>query len=31
LEHGVNVVNDKDAPVLQVEGFKVLLSMEEKS
>jgi DNA-binding MarR family transcriptional regulator len=30
LEHGVNVVNDKDAPVLQVEGFKVLLRMEEK-
>jgi hypothetical protein len=31
LEHGVNVVNDKDAPVLQVEGFKVLLRMEETS
>ena len=29
LEHGVSVVNDKDAPVLQVEGFKVLLRMEE--
>jgi len=29
LEHGVGVVNDKDAPVLQVEGFKVLLRMEE--
>jgi len=28
LEHGVNVVNDKDVPVLQVEGFKVLLRME---
>ena len=31
LEPGVSVVTDKDAPVLQVEGFKVLLSMEEKS
>ena len=30
LEHGVNVVSDKDAPVLQVEGFKVLLRMEDK-
>jgi hypothetical protein len=31
LEHGVNVVNDKDAPALQVEGLKVLLRMEEKN
>ena len=31
LEHGINVVNDRDAPVLQVEGFKVSLQMEEKS
>ena len=31
LEHGINVVNDKDAPALQVEGFKVFLRMEEKS
>ena len=30
LEHGVNDVSDKDAPVLQVEGFKVLLRMEDK-
>lgn len=30
LEQGVSVVNDKDAPVLQVEGFKVHLRMEEK-
>jgi hypothetical protein len=29
LEQGVNVVNDKNAPVLLVEGFKVLLQMEE--
>jgi DNA-binding MarR family transcriptional regulator len=29
LEHGIVVVNDKDAPALQVEGFKVLLRMEE--
>ncbi len=29
LEHGIMVVNDKDAPALQVEGFKVLLRMEE--
>ncbi|HET6821306.1 MAG TPA: winged helix-turn-helix domain-containing protein [Anaerolineales bacterium] len=31
LEQGVNVVNDKDAPVLQVEGLKVILRMEESS
>jgi predicted transcriptional regulator len=31
LEHGINVVNDKDAPAFQVEGFKVFLRMEEKS
>ena len=30
LEHGVNVVNDKDAPVLKVDGFKVTLRMEEE-
>ena len=30
LEHGVNVVTDKVAPVLQVEGFKVTLRMEER-
>jgi DNA-binding MarR family transcriptional regulator len=29
LEHGIHVVNDKAAPALQVEGFKVLLRMEE--
>ncbi len=31
LEHGISVVNDKDVPVLQAEGFKILLRMEEKS
>src|SRR6266498_6142410 len=31
LEHGIEVVNDKDAPTLQVEGFKVALRMEEKN
>jgi DNA-binding MarR family transcriptional regulator len=31
LEQGISVVNDKDVPVLLVEGFKVLLQMEEKS
>ena len=30
LEHGVEVVTDKNVPALQVEGFKVLLRMEEK-
>lgn len=29
LEHGIAVVNDKKVPTLQVEGFKVLLRMEE--
>jgi DNA-binding MarR family transcriptional regulator len=29
LEHGINVVNDEDAPALKVEGFKVLLRMED--
>jgi hypothetical protein len=29
LEHGIEVVNDKKAPALQVEGFKVLLRMED--
>jgi DNA-binding PadR family transcriptional regulator len=31
LEQGISIVNDKDAPVLQVEGFKVHLRMEETS
>jgi DNA-binding MarR family transcriptional regulator len=31
LEHDIKVVSDADAPVLQVEGFKVLLQMEEHS
>jgi len=31
LEHGVSVVTDKSVPVLQVEGFKVLLRLEENS
>ena len=31
LEHGIAVVNDKNAPALQVEGFKVLLQMDGKS
>jgi len=30
IEHGIEVVTDKDVPVLQVEGVKVLLRMEEK-
>lgn len=30
LEHGIEVVADSDAPTLQVDGFKVLLQMEEK-
>ena len=30
LEHGIEVVNDKDVPALYVEGFKVQLRMEEK-
>lgn len=30
IEHGIEVVSDRDAPTLQVEGFKVLLRMEEK-
>lgn len=29
LEHGIEVVNDKNAPALKVEGFKVSLRMEE--
>jgi DNA-binding MarR family transcriptional regulator len=29
LEQGINVMNDKNVPVLLVEGFKVLLQMEE--
>ena len=31
LEHGIAVVNDKNAPALQVEGFKVILQMDVKS
>ena len=31
LEHGISVVNEKDVPTLQVEGFKVHLRMEENS
>jgi DNA-binding MarR family transcriptional regulator len=31
LEQGVAVVTDRDAPALQVEGFKVLLRMEKDS
>jgi len=30
LEQGINVVTDKDAPALQVDGFKVLLQMDGK-
>ncbi len=30
LEHGVEVVNDRDMPALQVDGSKVFLRMEEK-
>jgi DNA-binding MarR family transcriptional regulator len=30
LEHGIEVVDDKNAPALVVEGFKVKLQMEEK-
>ena len=30
LEHGIEVVSDKNIPALHVEGFKVLLQMEEK-
>ena len=30
LEHGIEVVTENDVPTLQVEGFKVLLKMEEK-
>jgi len=28
LEHGIAIVNDKNAPALQVEGFKVILQMD---
>lgn len=31
LEHGIEVVMDRDVPVLQVDGFKVFLRMEEKA
>jgi hypothetical protein len=30
LEHGIEVVNDREVPALQVDGFKVNLRMEEK-
>ncbi|MGE5375090.1 MAG: winged helix-turn-helix transcriptional regulator [Bacteroidota bacterium] len=30
IEHGIEVVDDPDAPALQVDGFKVMLKMEEK-
>jgi len=30
IEQGIQVVNNKDAPVLQVDGFKVQLKMEDK-
>jgi DNA-binding MarR family transcriptional regulator len=30
LEQGINVVTDKDAPALQVDGFKVYLQMDGK-
>ena len=30
LEHGIEVVDNKNVPALQVEGFKVHLRMEEK-
>ena len=29
IEQGIEVVTDKDAPVLQVDGFKVKLQMED--
>jgi len=29
MEQGIEIVNDRDAPVLQVDGFKVKLQMEE--
>ena len=31
IEQGVAVVNDKDAPILQVDGFKVQLKLEVES
>jgi len=31
LEQGIAVVHDKNAPALQVEGFKVILQMDGKS
>jgi len=30
LEQGISIVTDKDAPALQVDGFKVTLQMDEK-
>jgi DNA-binding MarR family transcriptional regulator len=30
IEHGIEVVEDPAVPAMQVEGFKVLLKMEEK-
>jgi DNA-binding MarR family transcriptional regulator len=29
IEQGIEIVNDKDVPVLQVDGFKVKLQMED--
>jgi hypothetical protein len=29
IEQGIEVVTDKDVPVLQVDGFKVKLQMED--
>ena len=31
IEQGIEVVNDKNAPVLQVDGFKVQLRMEDSA
>jgi len=31
IEQGIAVVNDKDAPVLQVDGFKVKLQMKDSA
>jgi len=31
IEQGIEVVNDKDVPVLRVDGFKVKLQMEDSA
>ena len=31
IEQGIEIVNDKDAPVLRVDGFKVKLQMEDSA